>query len=122
MDIRNIFFKFRSYTPIPIALTIIYFSDPYLPFSFIGFGLILMGEIIRISAVRFAGGATRTRKVGAPFLCTSGPLFQNKKSIILGKYNYISRSSTIRRRYNYVGAFFLCRNILYRSILFYYIS
>ena len=84
MDIRNIFFKFRSYTPIPIALTIIYFSDPYSPFAFIGSGLIIMGEIIRINAVRFAGGATRTRKVGAPFLCTSGPYSKTRNPLYWG--------------------------------------
>ena len=84
MDIRNIFFKFRSYTPIPIALTIIYFSSPYSPFTFIGFGLIVAGEIIRVNAVRFAGGATRTRKVGAPFLCTSGPYSKTRNPLYLG--------------------------------------
>mgnify|MGYP001473870341 FL=1 len=72
MDIRNIFFKFRSYTPIPIALAIIYNSQPIIPFNILGILLIAIGEIIRINAVRYAGGATRTRNVGAPSLCTSG--------------------------------------------------
>ena len=84
MDIRNIFFKFRSYTPIPIALTIIYFSNPYSPFAFIGSGLIIMGEIIRINAVRYAGGATRTRNVGAPSLCTSGPYSYTRNPLYWG--------------------------------------
>jgi len=84
MDIRNMFFKFRSYTPIPIALTIIYFSNPYPPFVFIGFGLIIMGEIVRINAVRFAGGATRTRNVGAPSLCTSGPYSKTRNPLYWG--------------------------------------
>jgi len=68
MDVRNIFFKLRSYTPIPIALTIIYYSSPVVPYNILGISLILIGELIRINAVRFAGGATRTRSVGAPFL------------------------------------------------------
>ena len=84
MDIRNIFFKFRSYTPIPIALAIIYYSQPVLPFNILGFSLIFIGETIRINAVRFAGGATRTRNVGAPSLCTSGPYSRTRNPLYWG--------------------------------------
>ena len=73
MDIRNFFFKFRSFTPIPIGLMIIYFARPtnsYLP---MGTALLICGELIRIWAVSYAGGETRTRNVGAPTLCSSGP-------------------------------------------------
>tara|TARA_B100001564_G_C20664251_1_gene682982 strand:- start:313 stop:906 length:594 start_codon:yes stop_codon:yes gene_type:complete len=84
MDIRNIFFKFRSYTPIPIALAIIYNSQPVLPFNVLGILLIVSGEIIRIYAVCFAGGATRTRNVGAPSLCTSGPYSRTRNPLYWG--------------------------------------
>ncbi len=84
MDIRNIFFKFRSYTPIPIALAIIYNSEPVIPFNILGILLIAIGETIRISAVRFAGGATRTRNVGAPSLCTSGPYSHTRNPLYWG--------------------------------------
>ena len=84
MDIRNIFFTFRSYTPIPIALTIIYNCQPVLPFNILGLLLIVIGEIIRINAIRFAGGATRTRNVGAPSLCTSGPYSRARNPLYLG--------------------------------------
>ena len=73
MDIRNFFFKFRGFTPIPIGVMIIYFSRPanaYLP---LGIALLLGGELIRIWAVSYAGGETRTRNVGASKLCSSGP-------------------------------------------------
>ena len=73
MDIRNFFFKFRSFTPIPIGIMIIYFARPanaYLP---LGIALLLGGELIRIWAVSYAGGETRTRNVGASTLCSSGP-------------------------------------------------
>ena len=84
MDIRNIFFKFRSYTPIPIALAIIYNSQPVFFFNILGILLIVFGEIIRISAVRYAGGATRTRNVGAPSLCTSGPYSHTRNPLYWG--------------------------------------
>ena len=84
MDIRNIFFKFRSYTPIPAALAIIHNSQPILPFSILGILLIVIGEMIRINAVRYAGGATRTRSVGAPSLCTSGPYSYTRNPLYCG--------------------------------------
>ncbi len=104
MDIRQLFFKYRSYTPIPILLLIIYHSGPappyilnqyikimdsaYAPFYIdnktIGLALISLGEFIRISAVQYAGGATRTRNVGAPFLCTSGPYSLTRNPLYCG--------------------------------------
>ena len=84
MDVRDIFFRLRSYTPIPIALMIIYYSSPEIPYNILGISLILIGEVIRINAVRFAGGATRTRNVGAPFLCTSGPYSRTRNPLYWG--------------------------------------
>ncbi len=73
MDIRNFFFKYRSFTPIPIGLMIIYFARPSSAYLPAGIALLLCGELIRIWAVSYAGGETRTRNVGAPALCSSGP-------------------------------------------------
>jgi len=84
VDIRQFFFKNRSYTPIPIALMIIYFSGTDNSFRFLGFVLLLIGESIRLWAVSHAGGATRTLNVGAPTLCTSGPYAQSRNPLYLG--------------------------------------
>ena len=73
MDIRNFFFTFRSYTPIPVGAMIIYFARPQNTYFFSGITLLLTGELIRMWAVSYAGGETRTRNVGATRLCTSGP-------------------------------------------------
>ncbi len=84
MDIRDFFFRFRSFTPIPIALTIIYFAQPEITQILPGTGLLLIGEFIRIWAVSHAGGATRTRDVGAPYLCTSGPYSRVRNPLYIG--------------------------------------
>ena len=84
MDIRQFFFKYRSYTPIPIAILILYFALEYSPHYYLGFLMLLFGELIRIWAVSYAGGETRTRKVGAPTLCTSGPYSFTRNPLYLG--------------------------------------
>jgi len=84
MDIRKFFFQYRSFTPIPIALMIIYFAGANSTHRVAGIFLLLFGEGIRIWAVSHAGGATRTREVGAPSLCTSGPYAQTRNPLYVG--------------------------------------
>ena len=84
MDIRKFFFKYRSFTPIPIALIIIYFAGANNTHRIAGIFLLLLGEGIRIWAVSYAGGATRTREVGAPSLCTTGPYAQTRNPLYVG--------------------------------------
>ena len=84
MDIRKFFFQYRSFTPIPIALIIIYFAGANNTHRVAGIFLLLLGEGIRIWAVSHAGGATRTRDVGAPSLCTSGPYAQTRNPLYVG--------------------------------------
>ena len=84
MGIRNFLFSYRSFTPIPLAISLIYFSKPVYPYSSIGLALIFLGEYIRISSVRYAGGITRTTKVGAPSLCVAGPYSRTRNPLYLG--------------------------------------
>ena len=84
MDLRNFLFSNRSFTPIPLELAILYLSSLSYPYFIIGIGLIVIGESIRIYAVRFAGGATRTTNIGAPSLCTSGPYSRCRNPLYLG--------------------------------------
>ena len=84
MDLRSFLFKKRSYTPIPIVLVILYFSQLSYPFWIYGAGFIVFGELIRLSAVSYAGGRTRTTKVGANSLCTSGPYSRTRNPLYIG--------------------------------------
>ena len=84
MDLRSFLFKKRSYTPIPIVILILYFSDPIFPYWLYGIILIIFGESIRINAVSYAGGRTRTTKVGANSLCISGPYSRTRNPLYIG--------------------------------------
>ena len=85
MDLRSFFFKNRSFTIlIPIILGILYYSDPNYPFLVMWVFLILFGELIRLWAVRYAGGRTRTKNVGANLLCTSGPYSRTRNPLYIG--------------------------------------
>jgi len=95
MDIRNFFFKYRSYTPIPIGVMILFFSRPNNGFVFLGLAFLIAGESIRLWAVSYAGGITRTRKVGAPKLCSSGP------------YSYVRNPLYVGNMFMYLGFVFI---------------
>ena len=95
MDIRSFFFKYRSYTPIPIGIMIVYFARPEIMYVCIGVGLLLIGETIRIWSVSYAGGETRTRNVGAKKLCSSGP------------YAFVRNPLYVGNMFMYVGIVFI---------------
>ena len=84
MDIRNLFFKSRSYTPVPILLMMLYFARPNSPYLLLGIVLIVIGEIIRLKSVSFAGGETRTMNVGASSICKSGPYSIVRNPLYIG--------------------------------------
>jgi len=73
MEIRELLFKSRGWTPVPFLAAAMIWAQPT-PWHWI-FGVVLtiLGESLRIWSVCHAGGATRTRQVGAPALTTTGP-------------------------------------------------
>ena len=84
MSLRSFLFKKRSYTPVPIVMAVIYYSEPHKIFWVYGSFLIFLGEVIRFNAVRHAGGRTRTTNVGAKSLCTSGPYSRTRNPLYIG--------------------------------------
>lgn len=87
MDARNFFFKYRSFTPIPMILVaIILAQTTWLSFT-VGLVITLVGECVRIWAVRYAGSATRTTgEVGADELVTTGPFGHLRNPLYLGNF------------------------------------
>ena len=84
MKLPQFFFKYRSYTPIPLILVLLYQADPAFPGILLGVLSLLLGESIRFWAILYAGGATRTRNVGAKSLVTAGPYGYLRNPLYLG--------------------------------------
>ncbi|RKY69568.1 MAG: isoprenylcysteine carboxylmethyltransferase family protein [Candidatus Latescibacterota bacterium] len=84
--LKNSVFRMRGYTPIPLLALMLILAETT-PKRFIaGTALGLVGEAVRIWSVSYAGMETRTRKVGAPRLVTSGPYAHLRNPIYLGNF------------------------------------
>jgi protein-S-isoprenylcysteine O-methyltransferase Ste14 len=88
MDHRKLLFNYRSYTPLPLLIAILLLAEPTLKSLLGGFALALLGEALRLWAVRHAGGATRTTSgVGAgAVLITHGPFAYVRNPLYLGNF------------------------------------
>lgn len=84
MELPTFFFKYRSYTPIPLILVLLYQAAPVWQWVIVGVIVMAIGESVRFWGILYAGGATRTRSVGAPKLVTAGPFGYLRNPLYLG--------------------------------------
>lgn len=82
----NLFFKWRSYTPIPLLLATLILARPTLWSIILGLAVAITGELTRIWAVAYAGGATRTLEPGVGNLITGGPFSYVRNPLYVGNF------------------------------------
>jgi protein-S-isoprenylcysteine O-methyltransferase Ste14 len=84
-DIREVLFRYRSYTPIPFLFAMVLFAIPNHLGMLIGFVIALLGESLRFWGVAYAGSLTRvTGSVGAPEVVVAGPFAYVRNPLYLG--------------------------------------
>ena len=84
MPIGQFFFKYRSYTPTIFLIPLFLYGRPTLLTLIAGFLILLTGESMRFWGVSYAGGETRTTKVGASVLVTQGPFAYIRNPLYAG--------------------------------------
>ena len=83
--IGRLLFRLRSLTALPFIFILIYFSRPTFTSALIGAIPLIFGEWLRLWAVGYAGGATRSRTLGAASdLVTTGPYAHVRNPLYLG--------------------------------------
>lgn len=84
-DIRTLMFTYRSYTPIPFLILMVWCARPTLASMVLGFCVLIAGEALRLWGVSIAGSETRTTgAVGGTYLITSGPFAFVRNPLYLG--------------------------------------
>ena len=83
--IGRLLFRLRSLTALPFIFILIYFARPTFTSALGGAIPLILGESLRLWAVGYAGGATRSRTLGAASdLVTTGPYAHVRNPLYLG--------------------------------------
>jgi protein-S-isoprenylcysteine O-methyltransferase Ste14 len=84
-DLGKLFYKYRSYTPLPFVFVMLLFVDSNITILIIGFIIAMIGESIRIWAVGYFGSVSRaTSQFVDASLITQGPYSYLRNPLYLG--------------------------------------
>jgi hypothetical protein len=118
MSLGQFFFKNRSYTPIPFLIPLFLYGRPTAESLIVGFIIAMFGEAIRFWGVSYAGGETRTTKVGASTLVTQGPYAYIRNPLYLGNiFLYFGVSIMAKSLFPYLQII----GLIYFSVQYYFI-
>lgn len=81
---RSFFFKYRGLFFVPVAIALLLFGRPTLVSYLVGLAVAVVGELIRVWGVGYAGATTRKDCVDAPFLVTGGPFAIVRNPLYIG--------------------------------------
>ncbi|MEY4632448.1 MAG: hypothetical protein RIQ81_2568 [Pseudomonadota bacterium] len=99
VEIGEYFFQWRDYTPIPLIILMFLIASPTAFSATLGLMVVVLGELIRVYAVSFIGGVSRTRTRST-----------NQRLITEGAFSIV-------RNPLYVGNFFITTGIaLYSGV------
>jgi|GEM_PF-549499 len=88
--IRNNFseciFRWRGWILAPVGVFVIFVAKPSIYSFFAGLVFALLGEVLRIWGVGYAGSTTRKSELEAPELVTAGPYARIKNPLYLGNF------------------------------------
>ncbi len=91
-DLGEKLFRLRDYTPIPLIIMMLWLAHPFVLSVTVGLIMVVVGELLRVYAVSFIGGVSRTRTESTggnvisegPFAYTRNPLYIGNFLISVG--------------------------------------
>ncbi|RPI71469.1 MAG: isoprenylcysteine carboxylmethyltransferase family protein [Ignavibacteriales bacterium] len=84
-NLSSVLFKYRSYTPIPFLIVMVFLENANLWSLILGFVVVIIGELIRLWGVSWAGSETRTTgHMEGTYLIISGPFAYVRNPLYIG--------------------------------------